>query len=296
MRNFRLLSTLVVILVVNLSLFGCASAPLNKNLTPNSPLAQQSTDVVVGIRQTEIIPMFYKSQASNIMLGGLIPALIDAGVNQSRAKSAEEQIKPLRAALVGFDFDGIAQKWSEQALSSVTVLQALPVKFTKEVNPDKYVALMDTSPAQRVMYLNYDYVMNPDFTGVRVGLFAILKPKTLPGSATPAERMGLNDTLFHKHYVTEMYLQAPPGDISACISAWSADDGTMVKRGLEWGLSSIAKQLQKDLLTPAVDLPPGKLENIRGFTGKVVHTEGSDQLISGFDGSWVIIKGIQTAR
>ncbi len=218
------------------------------------------------------------------------------GVNHLRANSAEEQVMPVRVALADFDFDGFAQKSTEQAMSAVTALQALPAKFTKKVNPENYVTLMDASPAQRVMYLNYDYVMNPDFTGVRVGLFAILKPKSLPNSATPVKRMGLEDTLFHKHYVTEMYLQTPLNDIPERISAWSDNNGDLVKQSLEWGLTTVTKQLQKDLLTPTIDLPTGKMVNIRALRGRVVLTEGSEQLISGFDGSWVIIKGIQTMQ
>lgn len=296
MRGRIYLVTLIMMLVVSLSIVGCATVPLNRNLSPDSPLASQPTDVVIGIRQNRINAMFYQSQVSNLMLGGLIPALIDAGVNQSRSKSAEEQVEPLRAALVGFDFDGLAQKSAEQALSSITLLQAQPVKFTKEVTNDKYAALMDASTAQRLMYLNYDYLMSPDFAGVRVGLFAILKPKTPSGSGTAVERMGLNDSLFHKNYVTEMYLQTPPDDIAERISVWSANNGAIVKQGLEWGISTVTKLLQKDLDTPTVDLAAGRMQTVRGFTGKVVSTQGSDQLISGFDGSWVMIKGIQTAK
>lgn len=279
--------------LVTLLLVGCASEPFNKGLTPNTLLVKQSTHVVVGTNQSKINTLIDPSQLTLYMGGGLLPALIDAGINQSREQSAEEIVKPIRDALADFDFNSLAQRIAAQKLESIDVIHPLTIDFSREVNPEKYTKMMDSSTAPRMFYLNYDYLMNSDFTGVRVGLFAVLKPKTQPGGS-PENRMGLGDTLFHKHYVTEMYLQTPADDISKRISVWSADNGDLLKKGLEWGLTAIADQLKNDLLKPTVDPGEGSAKLIRGFVGKIVYTNAPVQIISATDGSWVALKGIST--
>jgi len=74
MRIRRFLNTFFMMLIISLTIAGCASVPLNKNLTSDTPLMQQPTEVVIGISQTEILPMFYLSKVSTYTLGGLVPS------------------------------------------------------------------------------------------------------------------------------------------------------------------------------------------------------------------------------
>ena len=59
--------------------------------------------IQVIVAQAEIQSNINRSRIAQAAGGGMLMALIDASVEQSRAKKAEAAITPLREALAGFD-------------------------------------------------------------------------------------------------------------------------------------------------------------------------------------------------
>src|SRR2546425_11225686 len=89
--------------VIALFLAGCATKPAYIPLPADSPQAINSSNVAILSTQHEIKAEVSKSNVAMAMGGGLIPALIDVAVEGSRAKSAEERIKPIRDVLIDYD-------------------------------------------------------------------------------------------------------------------------------------------------------------------------------------------------
>ncbi|TLY35247.1 MAG: hypothetical protein E6K61_13715 [Nitrospirae bacterium] len=93
-----------VVLFVLLSAPGCVTTepayiPLAKEVSQQI----KSSNAVIVSTQDEIKADVEKSNVATYTGGGLIPALIDVAIEGSRSKSAEQDIKPIRDALVGFD-------------------------------------------------------------------------------------------------------------------------------------------------------------------------------------------------
>src|SRR4051812_38476632 len=82
---------------------GCV-APIKQILPPESRVVAGGRNQLVTVPQNEIAAGINESNLTAAMGGGLLFALIDAGVNNSRAKKAEAAIVPVRNALVDYAF------------------------------------------------------------------------------------------------------------------------------------------------------------------------------------------------
>src|SRR4051812_32436107 len=83
---------------------GCV-APIKQTLPPESRVVAGGRNQLVTVAQNEIAAGINESNLTGAMGGGLLFALIDAGVNNSRAKKAEASIVPVRDAIVDYGFD-----------------------------------------------------------------------------------------------------------------------------------------------------------------------------------------------
>src|SRR5580692_1676538 len=97
----------LAILLPVLFLGACAGIPPHEALPDAARDKISSTEVVLPIKQREIYVFVPNSTAGAASGGGLIGALVDAGINDIRTSKAEAAVKPLRDALVDFDFDKI---------------------------------------------------------------------------------------------------------------------------------------------------------------------------------------------
>ena len=69
-----------------------------------------STDTVLVVKAAEIGTEINVSNVAAATGGGLIPALIDSGINADRTKKAEEAAGPIRDKLIDFDFGAELQE------------------------------------------------------------------------------------------------------------------------------------------------------------------------------------------
>ena len=96
--------TLPVMALAAVTITACVTPiPEHVALDPAARASIDSTEVVAPVRQSEIyvfVPAATAGQAN-----GLIGALIDAGIDAHRAKTAGDSVKPLRVALVDYNFD-----------------------------------------------------------------------------------------------------------------------------------------------------------------------------------------------
>src|SRR6185437_6348792 len=107
----------LAVLLPGLLLGACSTLPVHQALPAEAQDKIASTDVVLPIHQSEIYEFVPNSTGGAVAVGGLLGAIIDAGVYDVRTSKAETAVKPLRDAIVDYDFDKAFQSDMKGALA-----------------------------------------------------------------------------------------------------------------------------------------------------------------------------------
>lgn len=249
----RLLSQGLAIAAV-LGLSGCVVAPYQA-LSPEQRSKIGSTEVVAGIAQREVFAQINVSNVAAATGGGLIAALIDAGINSSRTGDAETAVRPLRDALLGYDFDGEFKAQIDLALQNAVGLNAAPATISKEIGDAGFAPKVSASKADAVLLLNTGYSLSPNFEAVNVETFAFLMPRSaaLRGSDAEVSSFGvdISQSIYRNRIAFSATLPNPSATLEANRSSWQADNGQMLRNSISLGAREIALTLADDINTAA---------------------------------------------
>jgi hypothetical protein len=249
-------------------LLATACAPsLHRPLDAAQRESLRSTDVVVRIPQKEIDAQIVVANSSAAtaqygLLGALISSAVDAGVNASRASDAEAAVRPLRDALLGFDFDAAFRQDLERQLASVPWLAAQGTTVSKQGDVDHQRAVIVSSKAVNVLLVDTAYEMTPDFSALRVGAYVSLMPSApAPDGESRSQRQQrlLDATnpakaLYFDTITVEAALEAK-GTPEANRARWAADGGEALKRALPFEAAELARLVAVDLQSAAPAAP-----------------------------------------
>ncbi|RZF24877.1 hypothetical protein EVC45_36320 [Paraburkholderia sp. UYCP14C] len=206
-------------------------------------------DVIVSVPQSEANVDVDKSNLTVIAGGGLLFALIDAAVEKSRASDAEDTVKPIREALIDYDFERNALDAVKQATAKVNWLAVNGTVFTKEATNDNFAKLMDDSAASQIMYNNFDYVFSSDFKTLRVGLRTTILPRTSPSTPDQkaTERLADKNAVYYNKWVYAVTLPSPGNDKRANAQLWAENQGALARDALNKGIDRVTQDLISDL-------------------------------------------------
>lgn len=300
--------------LVSLVVTGCARLPMTQPVKPEVLTAVQPVEVNVGISQPELYAAFVPSTAGakgaaacaavpgfGILLaaacGGAMGA-VDASVNATRAKAAEESVRPLKNEIVDLNFDQLMRESLAQSLGSVPGMQLASVAVTKTVNKDAYEKSFKASTSNAVMFINVDYHMSVDFSTLEISARGLIYPRGTtaraavkqPAALTPAQGETLleaKNAVYRSSIFYEMKLPAASDDTEKNIAAWKAGNAQMLKAALQDGIAQSGALLASDLQrkhaayvaeTAKVDVGNGLKANLvsQGNSGKLLrHPDGS---------------------
>ena len=286
----------------------CASLLAGCALPQNRPVAVdrtvvKSTDVVASVKQAELYAQINVSNVTGAMGGGLIWALVDAGVNSSRASDAEGTVRPLRDTLIGFDFDSALKHDLERELATVQWLGIRGVEINKTVTDEAADGFFTKSEAGAVLFVTPDYSMSPDFSTLHVSAVVSLFARS-PEAAAAAAKAGISKQThakgvktrlqFATYYNTlanEARVHGGPGTLEANRDVWAANQGELIRRELTKGVQQLAKLIAMDLdHAPAKSAmtarPKGEEEFVQGhFRGRILQKGDEGTLVRGNDGT-----------
>lgn len=293
---------------------GCTHLPATQPVKPEVLSALQPVDVKVGIRQAELYAAFVPSTAAatGAAACGAVPGLgillaaacggamgaVDASVNATRAKAAEESVRPLKDELVDVNFDQLMHESLTQSLQSVPGMQLAGIAVTKTVTTEAYEKTFKASTSNAVMFINLDYHMSVDFSTLEVSARGLIYPRgatarkaaKLPTAlpTTPSEPvLALQNATYRSSIIYRAKHPASGDDATKNIAAWKADNARMLKAALQDGIAQSTALLAADLqskhpvyaaTTAKVDVPPGLKANMvsQGNTGKLLrYPDGS---------------------
>jgi len=240
-------------------LAGCVTqVPVHEAFPPTARDSVTSTEVVAPIKQSEIYVFVPDSKIAAAGGGGLLLALVDVGVNSVRTSKAEDAVRPLRDALVDFNFDNTLKADLQTSLSSDPWLHADGVRVIKEATNASEDTALANAKDSAVLFTVADYQLSNDAQELTITLSAALYPNNdalfaLKPRAKSGPRSALGNSLYHNTLTFTMEVPSPSQDRDHNIATWSAQNGAVMHAALNMGARKLAAMLASDLQGPDGD-------------------------------------------
>jgi len=248
-----------VLLTAGILLAGCVTqVPVHEAFPPTARDSVASTEVVVPIKQGEIYVFVPDSQVAAAGGGGLLLALVDVGVNSVRTSKAEAAVRPLRDAVVDFNFDDTLKSELKTSLSFDPWLHVDGVRVIKEATNASEDTALAAAKASAVLFTTADYQLSNDAQELTITLSAALfaNNDTLLAARPRAKsgpRSALGNSLYHNTLMFTMEVPSPSQDRDHNIASWSAQNGAVMRGALKLGARKLAAMLASDLQGPDAD-------------------------------------------
>lgn len=153
----------------------CASVPDN-HIDMSAREHINEVDAYLAVTQDEIYADIDRSNSAAAAGGGLLFALIDSAVDNSRTKNAEELIQPIRDSLIDFDYAELLQTNLEEKLNDVEWMTVKKVQLERSIGDGLILDKVKKSEVSAVLFMTADYKLTPDFDGVITSIAIIMFP------------------------------------------------------------------------------------------------------------------------
>ncbi|WGM38959.1 hypothetical protein [Caulobacter sp. NIBR1757] len=235
------------------SLSACVTpVPFKVPLATGARDAITSTEVVAPVKQSEIY--VYVAPVSTGGQGGLIGALVAAGIDAASTEAAQKAVQPARDSIVDYDFDARLKADLQTQLSGVSFLKVDGVRVSKDAfQPGLDKAIAD-SKASAVLITVADYQFSTDAASVTVTLAADLyansaaltpfKPTATANAKVPSYG---GNAIYRNTFTYSQLLPAPTTVRDTNIRMWAADNGKAIREALDAGSAAVAGKLATDI-------------------------------------------------
>ena len=243
-----------VVFFVLLAAPGCVTTepayiPLAKEVSQQI----KSSNAVIVSTQDEIKADVEKSNVATYTGGGLIPALIDVAIEGSRSKSAEQDIKPIWDALVGFDMGRELQTSLGNRLDSIPWLNVKKTEILYDTKPDLVPSLLASSSEDALVLITPSYSLTSDFVALKVESEVKVLPRAAQLRASSEGKGSKKEqvTPLYKNVVAHIApLVTGASNRKAAAAEWSKDGGAVIKQAMKQSADRIANKIVKSLTNP----------------------------------------------
>jgi hypothetical protein len=242
-----------------LSLSACVTVtPEHVPLAAGARDAIASTEIVAPVAQSEIYVFVPDSQLATNGGGGLLLALIDAGVDSARTHNAETAVKPVRDALVDYNFDEKLRNDLHSSLSQVSFLHVGDARVIKEVLPKNIDQAITDSKGAAVLVVGADYHLSNDGSQMTVTVAADMFANNTaltpfkPAKGNAKIKSAAENALYRTKLV---YSETIPGATTKRdenVPLWTADNGKALRGTLDRATADLSRRLAADLDGKAV--------------------------------------------
>ncbi|HEY8949984.1 MAG TPA: hypothetical protein VIM56_13955 [Rhizomicrobium sp.] len=278
-------------------LSACASTP-HDYLSADTRTKIVSTEVVVPIHQNEIYVYVPPSQVSASagaqagLVGALVGAIIDASVDSIRTGKAETAVKPLRDAMVDYNFDSTMQGDMKNALAPVSWMGVDDVRVSKQITSRGVDGEIFGSKDGAILVADTNYSLSNDGDVLTVATWAALIPnndalRAIKPQKKKGSRVDAANALYHNSFAYEVKLQNASPDRDKNIAIWSADHGALTRAALTAGAREVAVMLAADIQRLGDEGKAANAETatVDGQDGIVIATESTGKTVRFKDGS-----------
>jgi hypothetical protein len=270
-------SSVLLLLLLPLLAVGCAPA-IHVPLTADLSAKIEQTRVHAVVAQDEIAALIEQSNLAVAAGGGLVFALIDAGIDSHRTARAAKLMEPVRKEVADFDF---RTQFRERLQTTVAGLP--PLKVAQATVVAKPLPANDTAALWKDVSENALLSLS-----TRYELSTSLRTLVVTTVATYWLR-GRDEAIYRGRYV---YYTPPLAatDREECAKVWAADKGAALRAAMREGIDQTMKMLIADVggTTPIETATPklsyGDGSNLHSFPAYLVK-DGTRYIIRLGDGA-----------
>ncbi|MDB5471171.1 MAG: hypothetical protein JWR84_2731 [Caulobacter sp.] len=237
--------------------------PFKLPLATGARDAITSTEVVAPIKQSEIY--VYVTPVSTGGQGGLIGALVAAGIDAASTEAAQKAVQPARDSVVDYDFDARLKADLQTSLSGVSFLKVDGVRVTKDAFQPGLDKAVTGSKASAVLITVADYQFSTDASSLSVTLSADLFANSAalapfkPAATANAKIVAYGgNSIYRNTFSYQHILPAPTTNRDANIRMWAADNGKAIRDALDAGSAAVAGKLATDIQRAPPPVAPAK--------------------------------------
>jgi hypothetical protein len=273
MKSIRILSFFSLLALV-VFLNGCGTTHIA--LKPTEAKKISSVDIYIGLAQQEIYAEIVKSNVSAATGGGLLPALIDAGVDQHRAKKAEELVQPIRAALMDYDFGRCLTEKIESELESLTWMKINNVRVSGDISKKGYEKAFADSEASAILFVTTKYFLSPNLIVLNMSGEAKLFPKKGGKSVDLSD----GNCIYKNLLFFEDGIDTRPSSKQEAINCWADHGGYLTRLALDAASVGLTRMIAIDL-----DLSGAYVEDKKDGKEAVIFRDSQVKIIRLSNGS-----------
>lgn len=233
---------------------GCAQSP--HRAFSGDRDAVKTTDVVVLAAQDGLVAEYTPSNIAQATGGGLIPALIDMFINQSRESDAHGAVAPLEKHIADIPFNQGFTTQLNRALADLAWLGTRPASVRQDARSLKLDAALKHSEAGAVLFVPVSYRFSEDFSSFKLESTPWLSARSarlrkslakagIKASPDSADRT--DAAYFNTLLVTITADGAREGDPDHNLALWSADDAARLRQSMTDGPAQLAQLIAADL-------------------------------------------------
>lgn len=209
-------------------------------------------DTYLAVTQDEIYAEIVRSNTTAAAGGGLLFALIDMSVDNSRTKSAEDLIKPIRDSLIDFDYAELLQANIEEKLKDIDWMTINKVNLERSVGDGHILKKIKKSNGSAVLFMTADYKLTPNLDGVKTSISLIMFPnkeslykfkEKLDGNENPVDNA---DNIYKNNIVVNIPLGLN-GKKEENAKQLASTKAKEIRRALEKSAKQIAQDIVNDM-------------------------------------------------
>lgn len=224
-----------------LLLTACGSIPARIALEPATKQNLKEVKVLSVLGQDEVIVRAEAFGASAALGGGLIGAVIDSKVAESRQNTLQDLMAPFYQSVDDYDFRTRFEQALAAALKENTPVKFAPLERSALIPMQRditsHVAALPAGSGQMYVFTTYNFT--GDFGRLDVKTYVEMK---MPGVDVP---------VFKNTYT---YQSRQSGAVHAdSIKAWSNNTGASYRATMDEAVSELVKMLQLDLAASAAE-------------------------------------------
>lgn len=243
---------LLVLFSFVVSMTACATQPYN-HIDREARAHFESVESYLVVPQDEIYADIQRSNITGMMGGGLLWALVDASVDNSRTKDAETAIAPIRNKLLNYDFAEILATNINTKLMGVDWLNSTQLVLER-ARPEDFVAKKyEACNASAILFINADYKLSDDFgqviTSVNMEMFANVAElkKYREGTDDNQNPVDTKDNIY-RNIITVSIPLGVEGKKKEIVEKLVSDECSAVKTALEESAKQIAEKIYNDIM------------------------------------------------
>ncbi len=242
---------LIAASLLGLLCIGCSSAQKDFIPLQDATKAQiGSSDFSLLHVQDEINVDVEESNISRHTGGGLLIAMIDASITNSRTKDAEKLVSPIRAELTDFDIDEEVKNKVLPIVKDTSWLRMKSFKLVQGMGNTARDDILKNAKSDVVGMVNTAYSLTSDFSAINVSLTLELYPISHGVKQFSKSKKNNSIPIYRTKVVCSKRMMTATKNAEKNAKLWVANNGQQIKSTMRESIDYLSAQLNNELQHP----------------------------------------------